>query len=192
MFKALNCIFRAKLGSQSCFSVACARHTCEGALVLKQFSSHSFAHSGHVRALGSSIRLKQKFGAGYQLSISVMSAKASQQDLTRLAAKADAVKALMRQQLGGLEPVDETKAYVSYVVTQDREQALIELLHRLEDNRQELGITDVQVGGMVGWKLIGCVAGDWMEMPGACGHKLWGLVMFGTQAALVTSHQHCT
>ena len=64
-----------------------------------------------IRAIGSSIRLKQKFGAGYQVSISVLPPGGSQLNLADMAAKADVVKAAFRQVLQ-LEPFDESKAYI--------------------------------------------------------------------------------
>jgi hypothetical protein len=61
--------------------------------------------------MGSSIRLKQKFGAGYQVSISVLPPGGSQVSLTDLAVKADVVKEAFRQVMQ-LEPFDESKAYI--------------------------------------------------------------------------------
>lgn len=51
---------------------------------------------GRLRCLGSTLRLKQKFGAGYQLSLSVMSARASAQDLAALGQRAERVKAFVQ------------------------------------------------------------------------------------------------
>jgi hypothetical protein len=48
-----------------------------------------------------------------------MSARGSQQDLASLARKASDVKEYFRQGLG-LEPTDESKAYVSYLVQRSR------------------------------------------------------------------------
>ena len=49
------------------------------------------------------------------------------------------------QQQYGLQPADETKAYITYLIGRDFVDRLQELLQGLEQQRQELSISDVQV-----------------------------------------------
>jgi hypothetical protein len=57
--------------------------------------------------------------------------------------RADRVKAFVREH-AGLEPAEETRAYVTYQVGREREAALPALLKELEAERDRLGITDMQ------------------------------------------------
>ena len=96
---------------------------------------------GAIRCIGSSLRLKQKYGAGYKVSISVMTTDYEQAAHN---ARAMRLKAYMQQQYG-LQPADETKAYITYLIGRDFVDRLQELLQGLEQQRQELSISDVQV-----------------------------------------------
>jgi hypothetical protein len=55
------------------------------------------------------------------------------------------VKEYVRDQLDGLEPVEENRAYLSYMLDKGLEGRLISFLQGLESNKQRLGITDVQL-----------------------------------------------
>lgn len=61
---------------------------------------------GQVRCIGSSLRLKQRFGAGYQLAISNATAG---KPVT--ATKAEATRAFVEKHLGQL-PSEETGSYI--------------------------------------------------------------------------------
>ncbi|KAI8472689.1 MAG: hypothetical protein J3K34DRAFT_204610 [Monoraphidium minutum] len=103
---------------------------------------------GRVRAIGSSLRLKQRFGAGYVLAVSPAGGGRSYADLPAMAAavagRATAIRDFIRSELG-LEPSEETRSYLSYLVEREREAALVGLLARLEERRDELGVGDVQL-----------------------------------------------
>ncbi|PSC73682.1 ABC transporter A family member 2 [Micractinium conductrix] len=123
---------------------------------------------GRLRAIGSSLRLKQRFGSGYQLSVSVrppgMPRTASMPDSTladggvsingvsvnggsvrgAVPGAAAALKRLFKEDLG-VEPTDESKAYITFLVPKAREPQLPAFLQQLDDKRQQLGITDVQI-----------------------------------------------
>ncbi|KAL4859820.1 ABC transporter A family member 2 [Chlorella vulgaris] len=103
---------------------------------------------GRVRAIGSALRLKQRFGSGYQLSVSVMPPRATPAagaEAAAVAANAAAVKALFKSELG-VEPADESRAYITFLVPKAGEHALPAFLHTLDARRQQLGVTDVQIG----------------------------------------------
>uniref|UniRef100_A0A383W084 ABC transporter domain-containing protein n=1 Tax=Tetradesmus obliquus TaxID=3088 RepID=A0A383W084_TETOB len=104
---------------------------------------------GRLQALGSSIRLKQRFGSGYQLTVHIamprnMSysslAAAEQQSV---AARMARVKAFFRSGLG-VEPLDEGRSLLQYLVTREAEGALVGFLQQLEAQAGQLGVCDVQ------------------------------------------------
>jgi len=66
---------------------------------------------GNLRCLGSSLRLKQRFGAGYQLSLSNSQTGKGPQDAGLLQRRQDASKAFVEARLG-LQPSDNNKAYI--------------------------------------------------------------------------------
>eukprot|EP00197_Chlamydomonas_leiostraca_P014447 CAMPEP_0202859992 /NCGR_PEP_ID=MMETSP1391-20130828/1884_1 /ASSEMBLY_ACC=CAM_ASM_000867 /TAXON_ID=1034604 /ORGANISM="Chlamydomonas leiostraca, Strain SAG 11-49" /LENGTH=1190 /DNA_ID=CAMNT_0049539111 /DNA_START=105 /DNA_END=3677 /DNA_ORIENTATION=- len=99
---------------------------------------------GRLRCIGSSIRLKQRFGTGYQVACSVQPPRGSQADLVALAQRAAGLKAYFKERLG-LEPVDESKVYMSFLVPRDQEAALISFLRQLEKDAAGLGVTDTQM-----------------------------------------------
>ncbi|GBF95818.1 ABC transporter A family [Raphidocelis subcapitata] len=102
---------------------------------------------GRLRAIGTSVRLKQKFGAGYVLSVSPAGAARSYSDLAMAAAAGrhgEAIKDFVRSELG-LDPAEETRAYTTWLVAKEKEAELVALLGRLEDRSIELGVADVQL-----------------------------------------------
>ncbi|KXZ51812.1 hypothetical protein GPECTOR_11g253 [Gonium pectorale] len=106
---------------------------------------------GKLRCIGTSLRLKQRFGSGYSLAVSVTQAaaatgQAQQQPDTPAAVerRAAAVKQFVQERLG-LDPVEESKAYITFLVARDKEALLNGFLRDLEASRDTLGITDVQL-----------------------------------------------
>ncbi|GIL63848.1 hypothetical protein Vafri_17847 [Volvox africanus] len=155
---------------------------------------------GKLRCVGTSLRLKQRFGSGYTLSVSVTSvsngansgrvgrvgraagqpgptspasatsatsaiavtAAASATSATAATAASGftevvepttpaavkqrvvAVKQFFQDRLG-LDPVDESKAYMHYLISRDKEPQLNSFLAELEARRDSLGITDLQL-----------------------------------------------
>ncbi|GFR51512.1 hypothetical protein Agub_g13927, partial [Astrephomene gubernaculifera] len=129
---------------------------------------------GKLRCIGTSLRLKQRFGSGYTLAVSVTSAAGSgaasaaasgrlamvggggpqqqQQGMMQMMQnapadverRAAAVKRFFQERLG-LAPVEESKAYMHFLVDRAREPQLNGFLKQLEAERGALGITDVQL-----------------------------------------------
>lgn len=68
---------------------------------------------GHLRCIGSSLHLKQRFGAGYQLSLTTADLNQAKGDRngTETLEKHAATKAFVAQNLGQ-QPTEETKAYL--------------------------------------------------------------------------------
>ena len=88
---------------------------------------------GRIRAFGSSLRLKQKFGSGYQLS------------MTYKMEKLDELKELFKEHLDLEEPEDVVGAYIVYHVPKSMEGRLQPFLKILQEKRSEFGISDVQI-----------------------------------------------
>lgn len=114
---------------------------------------------GRLRALGSSLRLKQRFGSGYQIAVSTASSSSnpSTAELEDVAAspamagsstahikRNNAVKAFFRAELG-LETSEESRAYVQFLVPHTLESRLAGFLAKLEAASPELGICDIQM-----------------------------------------------
>jgi energy-coupling factor transporter ATP-binding protein EcfA2 len=70
---------------------------------------------GSLRCLGSSLRLKSKFGAGYCISVNVLPGGAKSTTNLDVSGRATRVKEFFKAKLG-LEPSDETKAYVQFLI----------------------------------------------------------------------------
>lgn len=100
---------------------------------------------GTLRALGPSLRLKQRFGSGYQLSVSCAPVRAGALPRAQLAERVAAVSAFFKEHLG-VVPADETLAYSLFLVPRAREPELPAFLRQLDASRGELGVTDVQIG----------------------------------------------
>jgi len=96
---------------------------------------------GRLRCIGSSVRLKSKFGSGYKVAVSVGD-QILPGDPTALG-----VKAFFREELS-VEPLEENKAYMFFAIpnTVENDQRLPVFFTKLETQREELGIVDVQVG----------------------------------------------
>lgn len=103
---------------------------------------------GRLRAFGSSLRLKQRFGSGYELSVAVAGTKsASSVNLSSMEGREriDAVVKYFEEELGTGQPEEGSGAYVVFRVPKDKERMLSAFLNKLEYKKQELGITDVQI-----------------------------------------------
>ena len=88
---------------------------------------------GKVRALGSSIRLKQKFGSGYQLSLSFVKSKF------------DTLETFLHEEFNIKSPDEIKGSYAVYSLPKALEDDLAHSLKKLEGNKDRLGITDIQI-----------------------------------------------
>ncbi|CAI7736838.1 unnamed protein product [Closterium sp. NIES-54] len=108
---------------------------------------------GRLRCIGTSIHLKNRFGAGFLVTVGIgaKGGTASAVDLqadsaakAAVAEKAAAVKAYFKEKLD-VEASDESKGYVKFLVPRDREPQLTAFFKELSDCSKELGITDTQL-----------------------------------------------
>jgi hypothetical protein len=94
---------------------------------------------GRLRCLGSTVRLKSRFGAGYKISVSL----GDKTDEDSAASKA--LCELMSRHLAATPTDETTKAYMHFNVPANSEDKLARAFAELEERREELAIADVQL-----------------------------------------------
>ena len=94
---------------------------------------------GRLRCLGSTVRLKARFGAGYKLSVSL--GDRTDKDSPQLRA----VHEMMSRHLDARPSADSSKTHVHYNVPAEKESMLTLTFAELEARREELGIVDLQI-----------------------------------------------
>ncbi|CAL1368223.1 unnamed protein product [Linum trigynum] len=103
---------------------------------------------GRLRCIGTSIRLKSKFGAGFIANLSFVGNADHRQDEVEENGNAihqEAVKQFFRHHLA-LAPTEATKSFMTFVIPRDRETLLTNLFAELEERRAAFGIGDIQLG----------------------------------------------
>jgi hypothetical protein len=75
--------------------------------------------------------------------VSALNGNSSAADLQAIAVRVDAVKLLFAERLG-LEPFEESRSYISYLVPRDSEHLLMPFLKELEQKK-------VRGGGAMRW-----------------------------------------
>eukprot|EP00879_Flechtneria_rotunda_P001464 GHRR01001618.1.p1 GENE.GHRR01001618.1~~GHRR01001618.1.p1 ORF type:complete len:377 (+),score=106.50 GHRR01001618.1:215-1345(+) len=104
---------------------------------------------GRLQAIGNSIRLKQKFGSGYQLTVHAATPRnaaysaLSAVEQIELAARISNIKQFFRHGLAA-EPVDESRTLLRYLIGRAQEGQLVSFLSQLEQQSQQLGVDDIQ------------------------------------------------
>jgi len=88
---------------------------------------------GKLRAIGSSIRLKQKFGSGYQISLSFEKSKF------------DTLEEFMAETFLVKVPEEIKGTYAVYTIPKSFESRLPSALKALEESKVSLGVSDVQI-----------------------------------------------
>lgn len=103
---------------------------------------------GRLRCIGTSIRLKSKFGTGFIVTVNFTGSNNGQSPLNGdhevASPHHDAVKQFFETHLDVL-PKEENKAFLTYVIPHDREAILKKFFVELQDREKELGIADIQV-----------------------------------------------
>jgi hypothetical protein len=99
---------------------------------------------GRLKAIGSSLRLKQKFGAGYTVAVGVLQPGSSDNSPEALASRAEGVREFFLARLG-LLPFDEGRCHLHYLVPREQEGQLGDVLVELEAQQAKLGVSDVQL-----------------------------------------------
>lgn len=103
---------------------------------------------GMLRCIGTSIRLKSRFGTGFIANISF-----NGNNFDRSPANGDAistehreaVKIFFKNHLDVL-PKEENNNFLTFVIPHDREALLMNFFSELQDREKEFGISDIQLG----------------------------------------------
>ncbi|XP_008240189.1 PREDICTED: ABC transporter A family member 2-like isoform X2 [Prunus mume] len=94
---------------------------------------------GRLRCIGTSIRLKSRFGTGFIANVSFRGSTNGQNP------HHDAVKQFFKHHLDVL-PKEENRAFLTFVIPHDREGLLTKFFAELQDREREYGIVDIQLG----------------------------------------------
>jgi len=130
-------------------AIVLTTHSMEEADVLAD--NIAIIAKGRLRCLGSALRLKNKFGAGYRIAVSVVpTTSASSAALAGITDQAleqrrAALKRFFQDNLG-VPPSEEGRMYTTFMVPRSLEGRLGQFLDVLRQNRDRMGITDVQMG----------------------------------------------
>ncbi|KAM4107078.1 hypothetical protein ACB094_04G115600 [Castanea mollissima] len=102
---------------------------------------------GRLRCIGTSIRLKSRFGTGFIANVSFSRSDVGQalpvEDT--ITETHEAVKQFFKYNLN-IEPKVENEAFLTFVIPHDRESLLRKFFKDLEERKREFGITDIQIG----------------------------------------------
>ncbi|CAH2043969.1 unnamed protein product [Thlaspi arvense] len=93
---------------------------------------------GRLRCIGTSIRLKSRFGTGFVATVSFIDGKKGNTVHVGL-------KKLFEERLK-VEPAEENKAFMTFVIPHDKEKLLTEFFDELQNRESEFGISDIQLG----------------------------------------------
>ncbi|CAL9244520.1 unnamed protein product [Arabidopsis halleri] len=96
---------------------------------------------GRLRCIGTSIRLKSRFGTGFITTVSFLENK---KDGAR-STSPEPLKRFFKEHLK-VEPTEESKAFMTFVIPHDKENLLTGFFAELQDRESEFGISDIQLG----------------------------------------------
>ncbi|XP_057868704.2 ABC transporter A family member 11 [Cryptomeria japonica] len=106
---------------------------------------------GKLRCIGTSVRLKSRFGAGYIVHVSLHEeSKNNLQNVNNsLQGKGNGpqyekLKHFFKERLN-IEPKEENKAYITFIIPREKEEQLTDFFAELENREEELGISDIQL-----------------------------------------------
>jgi energy-coupling factor transporter ATP-binding protein EcfA2 len=93
---------------------------------------------GKLQCIGTSLRLKSRFGSGYRVSVRVHAGLSNFED------QKTRIKSLFMTRLG-VKSVDETQDYVHFLVPYENEDRLPLMLAHVKGHANELGVADIQL-----------------------------------------------
>jgi ABC-type multidrug transport system ATPase subunit len=103
---------------------------------------------GKLRCIGTSIRLKSRFGTGFianvSFSVTTNGQATPNRDVVDTTHHED-VKQFFKHHLN-VEPKEENKSFLTFVIPHDREVLLPNFFKELQDRVSEFGIADIQLG----------------------------------------------
>ncbi|KFK27923.1 hypothetical protein AALP_AA8G447600 [Arabis alpina] len=95
---------------------------------------------GRLRCIGTSIRLKSRFGTGFVTTVSFLENKNDGPGTSH-----EPLKRFFKYHLK-VEPTEENKAFMTFVIPHDKEKLLTSFFGELQDRESEFGISDIQLG----------------------------------------------
>lgn len=102
---------------------------------------------GRLRCIGTSIRLKSRFGTGFIANVSFagnINGTPANGDATD-ANSQEAVKQFFKHNLG-VVPKEENKNFLTFVIPHEKEALLTRFFEELQEREEEFGISDIQLG----------------------------------------------
>uniref|UniRef100_A0A0D6R137 ABC transporter domain-containing protein n=1 Tax=Araucaria cunninghamii TaxID=56994 RepID=A0A0D6R137_ARACU len=100
---------------------------------------------GKLRCIGTSIHLKSCFGTGYIVNVCLHKASpGSSLGTEDNGLHSGPVKRFFKDLLN-VEPKEENKSYITFVIPRDKEEKLKDFFAELQDKTEELGISDIQL-----------------------------------------------
>ncbi|KAJ4824170.1 ATP-binding cassette sub- A member 2 [Turnera subulata] len=129
-------------------SIVLTTHSMEEADILSD--RIGIMAKGRLRCIGTSIRLKSRFGTGFIANVSFADSNTGHTSANTnggpaVYANHEPVKQFFKYRLD-VVPADETKSFLTFVIPHDREKLLTKFFAELEDRQQEFGISDIQLG----------------------------------------------
>ncbi|XP_009759241.1 ABC transporter A family member 2 [Nicotiana sylvestris] len=102
---------------------------------------------GRLRCIGTSIRLKSRFGTGFIANVSFSGGTNGTPETgdTLSTSQPEAVKQFFKSRLD-VVPKEENKSFLTFIIPHDKEKLLTDFFAELQDREKEFGITDIQLG----------------------------------------------
>ncbi|XP_042499405.1 ABC transporter A family member 2-like [Macadamia integrifolia] len=97
---------------------------------------------GRLRCIGTSIRLKSRFGTGFIATVTFLNGDEVKKTETH---HHRAVKDFFQHHLN-VVPKEENKTFMTFVIPHDKEQLLANFFTELQNKEKEFGISDIQLG----------------------------------------------
>ncbi|XP_065877068.1 ABC transporter A family member 2 [Euphorbia lathyris] len=135
-------IQNAKVGR----SIVLTTHSMEEADILSD--RIGIMAKGILRCIGTSIRLKSRFGTGFVTNVSFTESTVGQSTSSgnvEPAKNREDVKQFFKYHLD-VVPAEENKSFLTFVIPRDREKLLMNFFAELQDQEREFGIADIQIG----------------------------------------------
>ncbi|CAH2043967.1 unnamed protein product [Thlaspi arvense] len=95
---------------------------------------------GRLRCIGTSIRLKSRFGTGFITTVSFIENKNDDAKTST-----EPLKSFFKERLKA-EPIEDKKAFMTFVIPHDKEKLLTRFFEELQEREHEFGISDIQIG----------------------------------------------
>ncbi|XVF50157.1 hypothetical protein PTKIN_Ptkin04bG0073300 [Pterospermum kingtungense] len=104
---------------------------------------------GRLRCIGTSIRLKSRFGTGFIANVSFTGSNNGHSpangDTVATTYQHESVKQFFKNHLD-VVPKEENRAFLTFVIPHDREKLLTKFFKELQEREEEFGIADIQLG----------------------------------------------